>query len=380
MNHQDDAKWSGAVFALVCDNNLNYAANALALEMTTKINVDIHVFIETKHSLDYDIQRIEHPRIIYHHNELLNDIDTEIFDHPRFSRAAWGRIMLASALGDHKRIIYCDIDVLPGKFDPHILDIDLPHGIAMVRDQSDVLCHRKKLPENHSRFRIGNKYFNAGFIIIDPKKWDSSNVNTRLREFFSSGTASIAPYVDQDFLNVHFADRIVELSPLYNLQYNFMRLGAIRPKRVAIRHFSVDEKPYYKTRDITSRKIVEDGREEYQKILLNTDVNLEILPEKSMKPVRVLKSLLRKRIYDIGFKTKKTKNMLESWQRDRNLFLQYLHQGDKGEFHDNFTKEDIIDQQQPQFDGFEFYDKFDELLHHGHSAITPHQEKKSHDV
>ena len=33
MNDQRDRKWSGAVFALVCDDNLNYAANALALEM-----------------------------------------------------------------------------------------------------------------------------------------------------------------------------------------------------------------------------------------------------------------------------------------------------------------------------------------------------------
>lgn len=355
MTKQLDTKWTGAVFALVCDNNLNYAANALALELTTKVDVEIHVFIETKPNIDYVIQRFEHPRIVYHHNVLFKNINAEVYDNPRFSRAAWGRIMLPTILGSYKRIIYCDIDVLPGELDPHILEIDLPYGIALVRDESDILSPRNKLPHNHARFRTGEKYYNSGFMIIDPNKWDTADVSANLSKFFKSGDASFAPYVDQDFLNVHFANRIVELSPLYNLQYNSMGLGIIRPDSIAIRHFTVGEKPYYKTSDIASRRNVERGRELYQEILSKAGVDIDGIPERSTSIARVLKSKIRKKLLKLGVKTKKTNTLLKNWQTEHQLFSQYLHEGAAGIFHDKFNSNDILQSQISEFDGFEFY-------------------------
>lgn len=352
---QGDCKWTGAVFALVCDDNLNYAANALALELVTKVDVEVHVFIETKPNINYVIQRITHPRIVYHHNVLFKNINAEVYDNPRFSRAAWGRIMLPTILGGYKRIIYCDIDVLPGKLDPHILGIDLPNGIALVRDESDILSSRNKLPDNHARFRTGDKYFNSGFMIIDPNNWDIPNVNANLTKFFTSGDASFAPYVDQDFLNVHFANRIVELSPLYNLHYNFMRLGTIKPDRVAIRHFTVGEKPYYKTSDISSRHNVDRGRELYQEILQKAGVDINDIPERSTNKSRVLKSIIRKKLFSVRLKTKKTRALFKTWEIEQNLFSQYLREGADGVFCDNFSKNDILKKQIPNFDGFEFY-------------------------
>ena len=53
MEKSNDPAWNKAVFALVCDDNLNFAANALALEITRILDVEVHVFIETKPDLDY---------------------------------------------------------------------------------------------------------------------------------------------------------------------------------------------------------------------------------------------------------------------------------------------------------------------------------------
>lgn len=355
MNDQRDRKWSGAVFALVCDDNLNYAANALALEMTTKVDADIHVFIETKPRVDYVIQRIEHPQILYHHNVLFKNIDAEVHDNPRFSRAAWGRIMLPKILGAYKRIIYCDIDVLLGELDPHILNIDLPNGIGMVRDENDILPTKRKLPENQARFRLGEKYFNSGFIIIDPSNWDSNAVQNELTYFFNSGNAAVAPFVDQDFLNTHFINRIVELSPLYNLQYRSINLGALKPSRVAIRHFIVGEKPYYQTNDIYSPKTIKTSRENYAKMLANTGIDLDKIPNRSTSKRRAIKAIIRKTLYNYGVKTFRTIELHRRWVQDHETFVSYLKEGTKGVFQDNFSLDDILKTQNPKFDGFEYY-------------------------
>ena len=355
MEKSNDPAWNKAVFALVCDDNLNFAANALALEITRILDVEVHVFIETKPDLDYTIKELDHGKITYHHNILFRNIEAEVYDTPRFSRATWGRIMLPSVLGDFKRIIYCDIDVLPGNFDSHILDIDLPHGIALVRDESDILSKNNILTDNHAKFRIGDKYFNSGFMIIDPLNWDSKSVKSSLTDFFESGDASIAPYVDQDFLNVHFAGRITELSPLYNLQHNFMRLAAINPHRVAVRHYTGSEKPYYRTRDLASREIVAKGRNRYAKMMSNAGIDLGRVPERSKPREIVLKAKLRKKISNFGLKSRKEIKLYKKWNIEHSLFVEHLLKGAHASFSDDFNIDDILSKLEPHFDGFEYY-------------------------
>lgn len=215
---------------LVCDDNLSVPAGALAKRLATIWNVDIHIFVELSDGISEPVEEVIDERITYHYHALsLSQMDI-LPNHPRFTRAVWGRLFAPNLLAQYHRLLYVDVDILPGPMQCDLSQIHLPYGIAMVRDAGRLDIKRAMNTcqgnDGITADSSAEKYFNSGVILFDPSNWDQLYLYEKLEKYCEEGRLH-SQYPDQDFINAVFAGKIMELSPNLNYQFPFMSLGLI---------------------------------------------------------------------------------------------------------------------------------------------------------
>ena len=141
----------------------------------------------------------------------------------------------------YEQILYTDLDVLFMLSPEPLFRIHLPvQNPAMVPDTT-----RKH-------------YYNAGVILLRP----SENEYQRLISSMNANTHG-SEFTEQDFLNVFYHGRIVQLDPRFNVQVcnkegclNDETAGAFNEGRTAILHFIGDSKPW-NMQNCVKQKIVQ---------------------------------------------------------------------------------------------------------------------------
>lgn len=115
------------------------------------------------------------------------------------------------------------------------------------------------------------KYFNAGLLLIDTKRWNDNNITTKARKYMRDN-AAIIDFQDQDILNAVLADQWEPLEPKYNLQSPLMRhekqspdpkqrrLAELALKEPVIIHYTGFSKPW-----VTEGRYVSPWRKDYYK-------------------------------------------------------------------------------------------------------------------
>ncbi|MBY0097325.1 glycosyltransferase family 8 protein [Mesobacillus maritimus] len=142
-----------------------------------------------------------------------------------FSKMSYGRLFLGQ-INDIDKIIYLDCDsIVAGSFyDLWMKDIS-DYYIAAVQDTVNSF-YIKSIGLSNS-----NRYINAGFLLVNLKRWRMDNLEDSFINFINEYNGSV-PHHDQGTLNAICKDRVLILEPKYNLQCPMFHFSAKQIKKL----------------------------------------------------------------------------------------------------------------------------------------------------
>ena len=234
-------------YILVADKKFAEIAAAQAARIARLTQDDVHVFLEGLGE-GSRFREFSSPSIHYHYDRLANFLPPGLPETSRFPKITYYRIIAPLLLGEYQRVVYLDSDVCFLRPDDAIWEVDLPHGIGAVHDLclvGDLTAHRDR-PKRDWLDSLGirsSRYFNAGVLAIEPKKWAQADLISRLASFAVKYGKAIT-FMDQDFLNYEFQDRWTELSPRFNFQFPIHGLGYAESLKPALIHFNITDRPW----------------------------------------------------------------------------------------------------------------------------------------
>ena len=167
--------------------------------------------------------------------ELTTDLALPAANSSHISKTSWARILLLQT--EVEEFVWLDSDLLLlAGWDKLLTQsvVDAGFGIAACREFQDSANH-----QNQAVYVSGDKYFNAGVLIIDPvkaRKELGDSLEWAIREYGSLGFE----WVDQDVLNFCTKGAVQTLDPGLNIR----RSDHMSPTKGAVIHFAGTLKPW----------------------------------------------------------------------------------------------------------------------------------------
>ena len=116
------------------------------------------------------------------------------------------------------KILYLDADILCIGSLVELFNLEFDNNIAYVVIEKDPIWWEKcakRLNEN----KLLNGYFNAGFLLVNLKKWKENNINEKaLKLLTNENLRKKFTHLDQDVLNLLLLDKVKYLDRKYNQQ------------------------------------------------------------------------------------------------------------------------------------------------------------------
>jgi lipopolysaccharide biosynthesis glycosyltransferase len=157
--------------------------------------------------------------------------------------ATYFRLLLPELLGaDYRRILYLDVDVYPESDKVFALfDLDMRgHAVAAVRG----LLHAAGTQEARTVLRKGgNKYLNAGVLLIDNARSAETEMTSRALDTARTRPVPLGAH-DQSILNYLLDGDWLELSPSFNMIVPVWKSSVRRAFEPVIVHFAGSGKPW----------------------------------------------------------------------------------------------------------------------------------------
>lgn len=231
---------------LIVDRRFLPVGRAQALHLARTWDVDVHLFVEDP--VVTVCAPVNHPRVRIHLNQVQAQLPKGLPESAKWPIVVFSRNYVPALLREYERLIYVDVDILCRKADPSIWAIDLPHGLAAVRDVFNIdrapLDTGMQLNEWMEAIGVtGGRYFNSGMLLIDPKRWDTGRLESLLTSYFAD--RKVKAIKSQDFLNFAFDGKWTELSPRWNWQPAYFELGLDRLLDPIIIHYCNRIKPWF---------------------------------------------------------------------------------------------------------------------------------------
>ena len=180
--------------------------------------------LKSLHSEKCEIHFIPKPEFLLHeieaaYNHLQEKEDaTGILKH--LSSASYYRLLISELLPNQfEKAIYLDCDlVVNGRLDQLWRSELGENYVLAVQDTliRYVSNHLGLLNYKELNIPASTKYFNAGVLVINLKKWRDDGITTRAIEYLKQNIEYIR-FHDQDILNALLADQWGELDPRWNL-------------------------------------------------------------------------------------------------------------------------------------------------------------------
>ena len=145
--------------------------------------------------------------IIDYENSYRNVYNENIY----VSNATFIRFDIPKILVNYDKILYLDTDIIVQKDLTELYETDLQDTYAGV-----VLDIGELFYDLTERTKV-DRYFNAGMILYNAKKYRNENLTKKLIEIYNNNFKELI-LMDQDALNIVFNNNITVLSPLYNYQ------------------------------------------------------------------------------------------------------------------------------------------------------------------
>ena len=159
-------------------------------------------FIKTKNLSDLEVNILS----------LERNIDMESF-------TTYSRLFIPSLLpNDIDKVIYLDCDALIVDSFKELWNINIEdYYCGAVLDGTNTII------KNKLGFKLDDTYINAGFLLINLKKWRVDNVEEKFIQFMTENQNRFYQH-DQGVLNNVFKSKFLILNPEYNLQLYFQTL------------------------------------------------------------------------------------------------------------------------------------------------------------
>lgn len=166
--------------------------------------------------------------------------------------ATYARLFIPKLLKHLDKVIYLDVDLLIRSSIRALWNVDLQEKYAgVVPDigayNNQDFCKAKQRVLTHKQDNPGEKYFNAGVLVLNIKKMNEDNIYEKsiaiANEFekIRSQKAKWLNLHDQDVLNNVFGDKVAYLDYRYNY---FMQNNPDGVKDAVIVHFTGNNKPW----------------------------------------------------------------------------------------------------------------------------------------
>ncbi len=156
------------------------------------------------------------------------------------SSATYFRLRIPSLIKDSDRVIYLDCDLIVNASLWELYDCNMEDCfVGMVPAYT----------EQASKYRLGtDRYYNAGVLLIDAKKWRDEDAEKSLFRYLSESGCTLKSN-DQDLLNIVFKGKILTLEGKWNLQFtieeDYYKKAELEYKKASIIHFLSPIKPWH---------------------------------------------------------------------------------------------------------------------------------------
>jgi len=156
-------------------------------------------------------------------------IDTSFFKDlyisEHITQATYYRIMIPELIPNIQKILYLDCDIIANNDIKELYDINIDnYFFAAIEEKDEFTINRIKKLE----LPINSKYFNAGVMLINIKKWKQSNSSKDIINFIKKNKDKFENCYfiawDQDALNAIMYDKWLNISFKYNYIESFLRI------------------------------------------------------------------------------------------------------------------------------------------------------------
>ena len=159
------------------------------------------------------------------------------------SFTSYARLFTDSLLPkDIEKILYLDVDAIVAGSLKEVYNTDITdYYLAAVEDMGpEYINNFLKLPE-------GTVHYNAGFLLINLKKWREDNLEKKFIDCIIENNGQVY-HNDQGVINIVCKDRILKLPPQYNIHSPFFEVGYDK----ILKFYGVSQ---YYTKEITENAI-----------------------------------------------------------------------------------------------------------------------------
>ena len=209
--------------------------------------IDLYIIHENSSDLNLPVKIKNHRNL----NTLnLYDFKKNSFTFPKVegahvSEATYYRFFIENHLPSNiDYITYLDADIVTVKNPIEIIE----NQIIELKNSNYIISVNSELQSQNKSLKLRNsKYFNAGVMLIDYKKWKNKNMLKNLVEITKNRTEDLV-FWDQDVLNIYFDGEYLELPKflnykLYSSPYQ-KKQKIVLDSEVTFVHYSGKFKPW----------------------------------------------------------------------------------------------------------------------------------------
>ncbi len=279
------------------------------------------------------------PLVIVHRNRLSPHLPKDLPTSTALPTVVYLRLFAPLYLSQYKRVLYVDADTIPVRRDDIVWQIELPGGLAAVRDYG--LIGRSPVLglswEGWLRSigKTDDDYFNAGILLIDVDKWRHIDFLLELRNYVGQYRSAMR-FQEQDFLNYFFQNRWTEMSPAFNFQYRLWNFGIEEYFMPIFLHTTKAEKPwmsifYNKCEDLEKSACLS-----FKQMADNAGIGAHKLQDYASKSEKPFLSKIENELLRIsglfGFASSRERRLRQQWSEDRLQFERFFSRAITGRY------------------------------------------------
>tara|TARA_A100001015_G_scaffold159347_1_gene177042 strand:- start:2390 stop:3322 length:933 start_codon:yes stop_codon:yes gene_type:complete len=262
-------------FVYAADTNYNkqlfYSINSLL--NNTKTNLSLHIIHKEPETFEKYAELLENNYSnfsinIYKFDFL--DIEFPNIENKHVSEATYYRLFIEKIIPNNiENYIYLDADIIAiNNFDKYTNEImtKLNDSDYVIACRTEYVSNKKKADFFDNLQISSSKYFNAGVMFVDHKKWLKENIGDLLLNKLNEIKNKIN-YWDQDVLNSYFNGKYIELNDSINYPLNLrwpVPFDEIGEEKLFI-HYQSNNKPW------NIRGCFNEGSKFYQNVSLETE-------------------------------------------------------------------------------------------------------------
>jgi lipopolysaccharide biosynthesis glycosyltransferase len=210
-------------FIYCLDKNYNIQAlmSFFSLNKVTSEKINIYIAHNQPSSLNKEINKYEFENLNFKFLEIKNNFDLPNLHNSHVTEATYYRIFAINLIKDDiDHIVYIDSDILFNKdpyftFHQYLNRLKKSEYIICANTIGEYETDELSTIEYFDYMEMNDKYFNAGVIIYDLKKYFNNDIGNKLEKHLINFQKE-AKYWDQDILNTFFNGKYLELPQTLN--------------------------------------------------------------------------------------------------------------------------------------------------------------------